>query len=56
MCVCLYQESVCKELQSRRVHLFIVNSLLKCINNILHVYYLFLSQHYKPNFHAKNII
>jgi len=56
LCVCLYQKSVegvyCRYIQyirisvfvqSRRVHLFIVNCLLK-------------NKHYKPNFHAKNII
>ena len=43
--------------QSKRVNLFIVNCILKNKFNI-HVYTLFihLSQHYKPNFHAKNII
>ena len=42
--------------QSRRVHLFIVNCLLKNKFNIHVTYYLYLSQHYKPNFQAKNII
>ena len=43
--------------QYKRVNLFIVNCILKNKFNI-HVYTLFihLSQHYKPNFHAKNII
>ena len=69
MCVC--SKSVCKKyraegvyycryiqfirisvfVQSRRVHLFIVNCLLKNNFNI-HVIY----QHYKSNYHAKNII
>ena len=44
--------------QFRRVHLFIVNCLLKNKFNILcnDILLIFLSQHYKPNFHAKNII
>ena len=39
---------------SRRVHLFIVNCLLKNKFNI-HVF-IYLSQYYKQNFRAKNII
>ena len=43
--------------QSRRVHLFIVNCLLKNKFNI-HVKYIIYTfkSTYKPNFHAKNII
>jgi len=43
--------------QSRKVHLFTVKCLLenklKYTCNLLFIY---LSKHYKPNFHAKNII
>ena len=40
----------------RRVHLIIVNCLIKNKFNIHVIYYMYLSQHYKPNCHAKNII
>ena len=40
--------------QTRRVHLFIANCLLKNKFN-MHVF-IYLSQHFKPNFHAKNMI
>ena len=67
MCVCLYQKSVCVRntepkarisvfVQSRRVHLFIVKCLLENKFYIHVIYYLHICQHYKPNFHAKNII
>ena len=43
--------------QSRRVHLFIVNCLLKHkFNTQCNILFIYLSQHYKPNFHGKNII
>ena len=41
--------------QFRRVHLFIVNCLLKNKFNTFSILFIYLSQHYKPNFHAKNI-
>ena len=57
VCVSITEPKACTVAQLRRVHLFIVNCLLKNKFNIhCNILFISLSQHYKPNFHAKNII
>ena len=56
-CTCIQYIRISVFVQSRRVHLFIVNCLLKNKFNIHVIYYLiYLSPHYKRHFHAKKII